>query len=136
MPDVSVFPKLELPTAGRRFGSGQIGVQVPIWAQKDIGRWSLFGGGGYQINPGAGNRNFGFGGVALTRAVARNLSVGVEAYHQSADSIDARSTTGVGLGANWQVAPHWSLVGSGGPLVSHRDTVGRYAAYLALEFHN
>jgi len=136
IPDVALFPKLELPTARKRFGSGAVGAQIPVWAQKDFGRWSLFGGGGYQINPRAGNRDFGFGGVSLTRQVTKTLSIGAEAYHQSADSIDTRSTTGIDLGMNWQVAPHWSILGSGGPIVAHRDTAGRYAFYAALEFHD
>jgi hypothetical protein len=136
MPDVSLFPKIELPTADRRFGSGKTGLTVPLWAQKDFGPWSLFGGGGWTLNPGAGNRNYGFGGIALTRQVARTLSLGGEVYHQSADAIDTRSNTGLGFGASWQVAPKWSIIGSGGPLIQHRAAAGNYAAYVALEFHD
>ena len=136
LPDVGLFPKLELPTAGRRFGSNRVGVSVPVWAQKDLGRWSLFGGGGWTLNPGVGNRNYGFGGLALTRSVTKRLSVGAEAYHQTADATDTRSSTGLGLGASWSVAKKWSLIGSAGPLVQNRSTAGRYAAYLAVEFHN
>ncbi len=135
-PDISLFPKLELPTAGRRFGSGRVGVSIPVWAQKDQGKWSLFGGGGWTLNPGAGNRNYGFGGLALTRAVSNRLSLGGEVYHQTADAVDTRSSTGLGLGASWSLAKKWSLIGSAGPLVQNRSTAGRYAAYLALEFHN
>ena len=31
---------------------------LPLWAQKDFGGTSLFGGGGYEINPGSGNKDF------------------------------------------------------------------------------
>lgn len=136
LPDVSFFPKLDLPTAGKRFGSGRVGVQLPFWAQKDMGEWSLFGGGGYFINPGTGQRNYWLSGIALTRTVTKALSLGGEIYHQTRDADDGRSTTGLGLGASWQVAPHWSIIGSGGPIVAHRDSSGHYAFYLALEFHN
>lgn len=135
MPDVALFPKLELPTAGRRHGSGKVGFQLPVWAQKDLGGWSLFGGGGYQLNPGRGNRDFTFEGLAVTREVTKSFSLGGELYHQSADSRDTRASTGVGVGASWQVAPHWALIGSGGPLIEHRASAGRYAFYLALAFH-
>ena len=105
-------------------------------AQKDMGKWALFGGGGWTLNPGTGNRNYGFGGVALTRTVTKRLSLGVEVYHQTADSIDARTSTGLRLGATRGIARKWSLIGSAGPLVQNRSTAGRYAAYVALEFHN
>ena len=136
LPDVGLFPKLELPTAGRRFGSGRVGVSVPMWAQKDLGKWSLFGGGGWTLNPGAGNRNYGFGGLALTRSVTNRLSLGGEVYHQTADAIDTRTSTGLGVGASWSLTKKWSLIGSAGPLIQNRSAAGRYAAYLALEFHN
>lgn len=136
MPDVALFPKVELPTASRRFGSGRVGVSIPLWAQKDFGGWSLFGGGGWTLNPGAGNRDYGFGGIALARQVSKRLSLGGELYHQSADAIDTRSSTGLGIGASWQVARRWSIIGSGGPLIQHRATAGTFAAYAALEFHD
>lgn len=134
MPDVALFPKVTLPTAGHHDGSGKVGFQLPVWAQKDFRGWSLFGGGGFQINPGAGNRDFVFEGIALTRQVSNALSLGGEVYHQSADSRAGRSTSGLGLGASWRVAPHWAVIGSGGPLLSHRSTSGRYAFYVALAF--
>ena len=56
-------------TRDRRFGTGRVRLLLPMWAQKDFGPWSLFGGGGYMINPGAGNRDFWQSGVALTRQV-------------------------------------------------------------------
>lgn len=136
MPDVALFPKVDLPTAGRRFGRGRVGFSVPLWIQKDLGPWSLFGGGGWTYNPGADSRNYTFGGVALTRQATKRLAVGGEVYRQTADAVDTRSSTGLGLGATWQVASKWSIIGSGGPLVGHRSTSGRYAFYVALEFHN
>ena len=136
LPDVGLFPKIELPTAGRRFGSGRVGLSLPLWMQKDFGRWSLFGGGGWTYNPGVGDRNYGFGGLALTRQVTGRVTIGGEIFHQTADAVDMRSSTGLGFGVTWQIAPKWSIIGSGGPLVEHRTSIGRYAFYLALAFHN
>ena len=135
-PDVALFPKIELPTAGRRFGPGRVGCSIPVWAQKDFGAWSVFGGGGWTLNPGTGNRNFGFGGVAVTRGVMKTLTIGAELYHQTSDAIGTRASTGLGVGASWRVAPRWSIIGSGGPLIRHRETPDDYAVYLALEFHD
>ena len=136
LPDVAFFPKIDLPTAGERFGSGKLGAILPLWAQKDFGPWSLFGGGGWTLNPGAGNRDYGFAGIALTRRVTERLSLGGEVYHQAASAVGGRSSTGLGFGASWQVAPKWSLIGSAGPLIAHRASAGTHAFYLALQFHN
>ena len=53
---VAVFPRLILPTG--RDNLGKVGALLPVWAEKDWKHWSLFGGGGRAINPGAGNRDY------------------------------------------------------------------------------
>lgn len=68
--------------------------------------------------------------------MTKSLSLGGEVYHQTADAVDTRPSTGLGAGFSWQVAPKWAIIGSGGPLVEHRATAGNYAFYVALEFHN
>src|SRR5262249_12621653 len=50
LPDVAVYPQVILPTGP--FSNGRASFVLPVWAQKDIGPWSLFGGGGYTWNPG------------------------------------------------------------------------------------
>src|SRR3954462_2632532 len=102
--DVAVFPRAILPTAGGGFGSGRVRLLLPVWAQKDFGPWSLFGGGGYSINPGPGNRDFWQTGLALTRTVTPRLSLGGEIVHQSPDAIGAGSTTALGVGGIYHVA--------------------------------
>ena len=136
VPDVALFPKITLPTGDRRFGSGRVGVSIPLWAERDVDGWSVFGGGGWTLNPGPGNRSYGFGGAAVTRQVAKRLLLGAEIYHQGASAVDARASTGLGIGASWQVAKRWSIIASGGPLIQHRATAGEYAAYVAIAFHD
>lgn len=133
MPDVSVFPRLFLPTAPSRLGTGRVGLLLPVWAQKDFGKWSLFGGGGYQINPGPGQRNFWVSGAVLTRQFTDRFSLGAEVYHQTRDAADARDFTGVNLGMTYQLVKHWSLLAAGGPGVQNAHGQGQYQAYLALE---
>jgi hypothetical protein len=128
---VAIFPRLILPTAGRRFGTGHAQLLLPVWAQEDFGPWSLFGGGGYTINPGAGNRDFWQSGLALTRTVTPRLSLGAEITHQSPDAVGARSTTALGVGGIYRVAGPFSLLFSGGPAFEHRGGTG-VNAYAAL----
>ena len=73
-PQVGVFPLVELPTgdAKRGLGGGYVAAFLPVWVQKDFGDWTTYGGGGYWINPGPGNRNYWFAGWLLQRQVTKN----------------------------------------------------------------
>jgi hypothetical protein len=128
---IAVFPRIILPTAGRRFGTGQVRLLLPVWAQKDFGRWSLFGGGGYTINPGAGNRDFWQSGVALTRTITERLSLGAEITHQDAEEAGGHATTALGVGGIYRLGGPFSLLFSGGPAFEHRGATG-WNAYTAL----
>jgi len=131
-PDVAFFPQLSVPVQNPRFGPDQPQLFLPVWAQKDWGKWSLFGGGGYQINPGSGMRNFWLSGVALSRTIGDRFSLGAEIYHQTANTIEARDYTGVNLGATYRLTDHWALLGAGGPGVQNARQSDLYDFYLAL----
>jgi hypothetical protein len=132
MPDVAFFPRVFVPT-GARFDAVRPGLFLPVWAEKDWGPWSLFGGGGLQINPGAGERNFWQSGLALTRAFGERFSLGAEVFHQTADARDTRDFTGVNVGATYKLSPHWTLMAAGGPGVQNARQEGQYTFYAALE---
>ena len=54
-PMVAIYPLFEIPTGdrGRALGTGVGRTFLPIWVQKTMGEWTVYGGGGYGINPGA-----------------------------------------------------------------------------------
>ena len=66
-----------------------MGLLLPVWAEKDVGPWQVFGGGGYQINTGANQRNFWQGGVAVNRTMTNRLQLGVELFEQIRSALDA-----------------------------------------------
>lgn len=112
-------------------GAGRVTGLLPVWAQKDFGPWSVFGGGGYAINPGAGNRNYWTGGVALTRTFGERLLVGVEVDRQGADTVGGRASTSLGLGAIYDLPGPLRLLASGGP--TYEDGGGRaFHLFVAL----
>jgi opacity protein-like surface antigen len=133
MPDVAFFPRVFLPTAGAGLGGGRLQLLLPLWAQKDFGPWALFGGGGYQINPGAGNRDYWLTGIGLTRAVTSKLTLGAEIYHHTPDAEGGKAFTGVNAGLSYRIKGPCSLLLSVGPGVQHRREEGRYAVYTALK---
>ena len=129
---IAVFPGMTVPTGTNGMGAGTVTGLLPVWIQKDQGPWSIFGGGGYAINPGAGNRNFWTGGLAVTRKFGERLVLGAEVERQGADTDDGRATTSLGVGGTYQLQTALTLVGSGGPTFEDRDGASGYHAYLGL----
>jgi len=131
-PDIALFPRLFVPTADRALGTGRVGLLLPLWAQKDFGPWSLFGGGGYQINPGADQRDFWQGGVALSRSFGARLTLGAELYGQTRDTTAGGAFNTLNMAATYRLTGHWSILTSAGPTWDRSRTDG-YVFYFALK---
>ena len=135
-PDVAVFPAVTLPTGAAAFHTGHVSYFLPIWAQKDFGKWSVFGGGGYDVNPGAGQRDYSLAGAALTRSFSKRLNLGVEVYHETPQTVGGPAVTNLGLGAIYQLTRHWALMASGGPGLQAPRRSETSAFYASLQFTN
>jgi hypothetical protein len=129
---IAAFPGISLPTATHGLGSDHVTALLPIWGQKDFGPWSVFGGGGYAINPGQGNRNYWSGGVALTREVSDDLLIGIEADRQGADAADGHASTSLGVGAIVQLPKPFRLLASAGPTFVDADGAAEFHGFMAL----
>ena len=113
-------------------GNGKVTGLLPVWVQKDSGPWSVFGGGGYAINPGDGNRNYWTGGVAVSRQVTSKLLIGIEADRQGADTINGNGSTSMGIGTIYQLKAPFRLLASGGPTFNDGGGAAGFHAFLAL----
>jgi len=133
MPDVAIFPRVFVDSADKRFGSARTSLFLPVWVGKDWGSWSVFGGGGYQINPGPGQRDFWQFGAAVTHALNDRLTLGLEAFRFGRESDDGAPVTLVNLGLLYRFTPHWSLLAAGGPGVENASREGNYNFYVALK---
>jgi hypothetical protein len=129
---VAVFPGITAPTATGGFGAQHVTELLPVWFQKDSGEWSLFGGGGYAINPGHGNRNYWTGGLALARQLSQNFLVGFEADRQGADTAEGHATTSLGVGAILRITPTVRLLGSAGPAFEDGQGATLFHLFVAL----
>lgn len=129
---VAVFPGVTLPTATNGLGPGKATAFLPIWAQKDIGHWSLFGGGGYTINAGEDSRDYWSGGAALTRTFGKRLLLGIEADRQGPDTTDGRASTSLGIGAICELHAPFRLLAAGGPTFSDNGGAASFHMYVAL----
>lgn len=129
---IAVFPSMTLPTGSNGMSAGKVTAFLPVWAQKDVGPWSVFGGGGYAINPGAGNHDYWTGGVALTRKISSRLLLGIEADQQGADTDGGTASTSLGFGGIYQLKGSLRLLGSAGPTFEDRGGAAGFHAFAAL----
>jgi hypothetical protein len=129
---VAAFPAITLPTASNDMGAGRVTGLLPIWLQKDVGPWSVFGGGGYAINPGPGKRDYWTGGLAATNQLSERLLLGIEADRHGADTVGGSGSTSLGVGAIYDLKPPLRLLASGGPTFDDVGGTARFHAFVAL----
>jgi hypothetical protein len=135
VPMVSLYPLYEIPTGNHERGlGGGVGRSfIPIWAQKTIDKWTVYGGVGYGVNPGAAGKNDWFlGGVALYQ-VTETLQLGGEAFMQTAQAPGGRDTPGFNLGGSYGLTEEYHLLFSAGRGLENASTLNRFSAYLALQ---
>lgn len=128
----SIFPRVILPTAAHS-PDEKTRLLLPLWIGKDFaGDTSVFGGGGYLINPGSGNRNVWQVAIAVTHELSEQFLVGAEVTQQGADVVGGTAQTRAGLGAIIHLSGPASLLFSGGPTWADRQT--GYHLYGAIGF--
>lgn len=128
----AAFPRLILPTASRGFDTGRLQILLPVWGQKDIGDWSIFGGGGYTINPGPGNRNYWQSGLAITRSLSNRATLGIEVSRQGSNSVGAGGVTRVGVGGIYKLKDPFSILVSAGPQFEDGNARAGFHFYAGL----
>lgn len=126
------FPGVTLPTARRGLGAGRVTALLPVWLQKDAGAWSVFGGGGYAINPGAGDRDYWTGGVAVARSIGERDLVGAEIDLDGPSEMGGDGSTSLGIGMIHQLKAPFRLLASGGPTFPDGGGKAGYHVYVAL----
>jgi len=131
-PQLGVFPLVELPTgdSARSLGNGHTQVFLPVWLQKSFGSWTTYGGAGYWINPGTGNRNWWFTGWLIQKQVRPGLTVGAEVFHETAQSDGGRTATKMNVGVIWDLDEKRHMLASVGPTIQGPSG---YQAYLAFQ---
>ena len=87
-PQIGSFTMFELPTGSysKGLGVGKVWYKLPLWAQKNIGPWTLDGGAGETIVPQTQYRNFPYGGFLVKRDIIHNmLELGAEVFSHGAE---------------------------------------------------
>ena len=116
LPSIALDPTLLLPTgsATRDLGEGRTQIFLPVWLSKDLGRWTLFGGGGPTIGHGAGERDFLLFGAGVLRDVTDDWHVGAELYETTRSASHAPSLLSLDLDVVRDLSVHVHLFASVG----------------------
>ena len=131
-PQIGTFPLVEIPTgdADHGLGSGHVRAFLPLWLQKSFGAFTTYGGGGYWINPGAGNRNWWFAGWQVQVKATPFLSPGVEIFYQTASRDGESPQARFNVGAVLDLGEHHHLLLSAGRAFHGCDCSQAYVGYL------
>jgi hypothetical protein len=134
-PEAAVFPTIEVPVGNQKLGfsTGHAQMFLPLWLQKDFGPWTVYGGGGYWINPGAGNKNYSFLGIALLRKVTEKLTVGVEVFDQTSPGDGIKESSGFNVGGIYDFSSNWHLLASVGSGIQNRSETNQFSYFLVLQ---
>jgi hypothetical protein len=132
VPMAGIFPLLEAPAGSeaRGLGTGRAQLYFPLWLQKSWGPWTSYGGGGYWINPGMGNKNYWYTGWLLQRDLAKWLTLGAELFHTTPLATDGQAETGYNIGAIVNFSEIQHFICSAGADIHGPASFFFYAAYL------
>jgi Putative MetA-pathway of phenol degradation len=132
--DVSVFPRVFLPSGSSTIGDNHVSLLLPIWVQKDFGKdWSAFGGGGCTFNQ-IRLADFCQAGAVLTYQLLPKLQIGGELFHQTADAQGTPASTSLGVGWRYDVTDNYHLLGYVRRGIENTDETDRYSWYASVLF--
>lgn len=132
LPQVGVFPLVELPTgnSAEGLGNGLTWYRLPLWLQKSWGPWTSYGGGGVDLNSAPGQRNSGFAGWLIQRDLGKYLTLGTELFWQGTDAVGGRGSVVANIGGSVNFTEGFNLLFSAGRSVSgERHTVWYLGLY-------
>jgi hypothetical protein len=130
--DVSIFPRVFLPSPSGGVGDRNPSLLLPIWVQKDWGGgWSTFGGGGCVFNADSA-QNSCLAGWVVTRKVLPKLQLGLELFHQTADSSGTPASSSLGIGVTYDVNDTYHLLGYVRRGIQNTNETDQYSWYAAL----
>lgn len=134
-PQVAIYPAIEIPIGNQKLGfsTGHARIFLPVWLQKDWGPWTVYGGGGYWFNPGSGNRDYVFLGVALWRKITDRLNLGFEVFNQTSPSRGIPGGAGFDAGLTYDLSDAWHVLTSAGRGFDNTFVTNQFSFYLGLQ---
>ena len=130
-PQVGTFTMLEVPTgsSSNGLGSGHVRAFLPIWFQKSLGPWQSYGGGGYWINPGSGNKDYWFFGWQVQRDLSQAITLGGELFYNTPTASGEGNRLGFNVGTIVNFTESHHLLFSTGRDIHGQNRFSMYIAY-------
>jgi hypothetical protein len=130
---LGIYPQLMLPMGdhARGLGDGRPAFVLPLVAQKNWNKWTLYGNIGFWWQTAAETRNYVYAGAVLEREINERLTLGAELFGNSPKERGGRSGLAFNFGGAWKLSKHVNLLFAGG-----REIVGDTTAmgYAGLQF--
>ncbi|RED41876.1 hypothetical protein BJ123_10238 [Rhodopseudomonas thermotolerans] len=135
LPSIGFAPQISLPSVSSQYGIGSSHLRgyFPVIFEKSFGKWSLIGNIAYGLNPGADNRDYVYVGQAISREVTDHLSLGLNAYYQSATSRTTPETAGLEFGGKYKLADKQHLYFSVGRAFLNASQTNQFRSYLGYQ---
>jgi hypothetical protein len=128
---IGVFPLAEIPTGDKAQGlsDGNTQLYLPLWVQKKIGKFTTYGGGGYWVDFGSGNKNWSFYGWELQYDFSDAITIGGEGFYHTAETQSAWPGSGFNIGGIINANDHNHLLFSIGHSITGEKTITGYIGY-------
>jgi len=130
-PQIGTFPIALIPTVkNANFSDAKAKVFIPVWLQKSFDKLTTYGGGGYWINSGTGNKNAVFAGWEVQYDFSPLLTLGSELYYQSADATDRQSVVAFNVGGSINPSEKFHFIFSVGHNLINESFLSSYVGLL------
>jgi hypothetical protein len=132
--DVAITPSISFPThSDAVLGHNGVVPSLGVAAEKDWGDWSVFGGGSCTFPGDNFSQDYCLIDAAVEWQVTPTLQIGGEIYHATPGARLGLHTTGVGVGATYDLSAHYHLLISAGPGIQNVTQADGYTWYGALQ---
>jgi hypothetical protein len=131
VPQVGVFPLVEVPTGNQSEGlsNGAAQVYLPVWLQKSWGKFTTYGGAGYWLDYGPGTKNWLFAGWEAQYDFSDAVTMGGELYYHTAQDPISISGSGFNIGGFFNLNDHHHILCSAGHSFTGEATTTAYIGY-------
>ena len=94
VPQIGTFTMIELPTGNydKGLGVGKVWYRMPLWLQKNFGKWLVDGGAGETVVPQKDYHDFPYGGFLLKRELSERLELGAEVFSHGGEGVATPQT--------------------------------------------
>jgi len=108
VPQIGTFTMFEMPTGNfdKGLGVGKVWYRLPLWLQKNAGKWLFDGGAGETVVPQTGYHDFPYGGFLVKREINKKLELAAEVFSHGAEGVatpQTQASTMIDAGGYWHL---------------------------------